>query len=177
MRKVGGIVRIALPAMTALILAACADDDPLAAANEATGCPQVQIVGDASEVTQFQGEGRDLTDVAMRGVILGFDGGCEYDDGGVTVDLLLDIAAARGPAGTGDVARFDYFVAITDPTGDFLAKEIFTTEIALQGAAARGGVREELEQQIPLDTPAAGDEYNVLVGFQLTPDQLDYNRR
>jgi hypothetical protein len=150
--------------------------DPL----QATGCPRVAIVADAAEVVEFRpGPGRDLTDVVARGVMGELGGACEYDSeaGTVTVEVQLPIVGERGPAATGDDAAFRYFVAVADPARTILAKEVFDTSVAFEEGQTRAGTVEELEQVIPIPSGAAGAGYQVLIGFQLTPEQLDFNRR
>ncbi|HET8726519.1 MAG TPA: hypothetical protein VFO41_03320 [Alphaproteobacteria bacterium] len=160
-------------------LVACGGDDVVVGGpGQPTGCPEVRIVGDTAEVTQFRdGPGRDLTDVEARGVIADFSGECTYGDEDVTVDLNLVIGAEKGPAAATDSARFDYFVAVTDPQQTILNKELFETELTFEGGAVRTAVVEELQLSIPLDQIGDGSFYEVLVGFQMTPDQLEFNRR
>ena len=147
---------------------------------QATGCPRVAIVADAAEVVEFRpGPGRDLTDVVSRGFMGELAGACEYDgdEGTVTVEVQLPIVGERGPAATGGEAAFTYFVAVTDPASTILAKELFDTSVAFAEGQTRAGTVEELEQVIPLANPAQGVNYQILIGFQLTPEQLDFNRR
>jgi|HigsolmetaAR203D_1030402.scaffolds.fasta_scaffold00476_23 hypothetical protein len=160
-------------------LAACGTDDTAWNPDDPQGCPSVRIVSDADRITQFRdGPGRDLTDVVARGVIADFSGECAYEGNTVTVDLDLVIGAEKGPAAAaGDPARFVYFVAVADPELNILNKREFDTEIAFEGASSRAAVMEELVQVIPLERPVDGQYYQVLVGFQVSPEQLDYNRR
>jgi len=182
---------LAPAALAALVaLAACGgNDDPAEAAAaparevvvaepQPTGCPRVVFVEDAAQEVRFRpGAGRDLTDVEWRAAFVGFGGGCEYDDEAVDVELILNIAAERGPAATGGEAALDYFVAVADPQQQLLVKEIFETSIVFPESGDTAGTSEELVQRIPLDNPALGRAYRIVVGFQLSPDQLEFNRR
>ncbi len=173
----GPILTLAALSLAALSLAACGGGGPVADAPP-TSCPRVAIVTEAARVVQFgPGAGRDPTDIVSRGQIADYNGTCTYGDGRVTVDLTVDIVGERGPAGSGGDLPLQYFVAIADPTQAIIAKQVFDTSIALADGASRGGVREQLTQRIPLPDAALGPRYQVLVGFQLTPEQLDYNRR
>jgi len=146
-------------------------------APEPTGCPRVAIIDDAAQLVVYRpGPGRDLTDVALRGVIAGFDGGCEYFDDHVAITMRLSIAAEQGPAAVGDTAEFDYFIALADPQERILTKEVFQTSVTFPPGGDQAGTVETLGYRIPLDEPATGRFYQVLVGFQLTPQQLDDNR-
>ncbi|MDR3519017.1 MAG: hypothetical protein P4M00_24730 [Azospirillaceae bacterium] len=140
-------------------------------------CPKVGFVPDATQITQFRdGPGRDLTDIVARAGLLDFRGQCDYDDEGVTVSFNLFIGAERGPAFKGtEPAHLPYFVAITAPDGEIVAKQEFSAAIDFKDAA-RGGTAESLEQRIPLPKGKDARAYTVMAGFQLSRDQLAYNR-
>ena len=107
-------------------------------------CPKVTIPDETREVTQFRGGGaHDMTDVVSRAAVLKYDGGCEYGDKGVTVNLNLLLGAERGPAARDAQGAYQYFVAITDPAGQIIGKQQFDTTIGFlpqcrQGHLGRG---------------------------------------
>jgi hypothetical protein len=177
----GAVLALAIP------LAGCGSDDTLeeeaeqpqvrfVVPDDPTGCPRVVVLRDAAEEVQLRPGGRDLTDMVARATFGQFDGGCEYDDTGVDVEVTLQLISELGPAATGRQAQFDYFVAVTDPQDVILAKEVFSTTIEFPEGRNVAGVTEELRQRIPLDRLATGPAYDIILGFQLTEDQLDYNR-
>jgi hypothetical protein len=140
-------------------------------------CPQGIVPADSATVTRFRdGPGRDLTDVIAEGEIVNILVQCRYDKRGVTVDLQVAIAANRGPADRSRVAEFDYFVALVDPEQNILAKEPFRVKFEFRDNRTRLGLVEELEPRLPLADVMKGPEYRVLVGFQLTPEELAWNR-
>ncbi|WP_246148552.1 hypothetical protein [Skermanella pratensis] len=140
-------------------------------------CPRVTIPEETREVTRFRaGGGRDMTDVTSRAAVLDYTGGCEYDRDGVTVNLNLVLAAERGPGTRDAQGAYRYFVAITDPGGRIVAKREFDTTIDFSPNVGRGGSIEELQQQIPLPEGASAASYGVVVGFQLDPAELEFNR-
>jgi hypothetical protein len=101
---------------------------------------------------------------------------CDYDRGGVTVQLQLAILGIRGPADAGRATAFDYFVAIADPNGNIVAKEVFPVSFNFDNRQRVGQI-EDLEQRIPLADQADGAAYKIVVGFQLSPAELEWNRR
>ena len=170
-----------------IMLVGCGSDDAVDEAaeqpavrivvpDEPTGCPRVVVLSDAAEEVQFRPGGRDLTDMVARATFGEFDGGCEYDDDSVTVELSLQVISELGPAARDREARFEYFVAITDPQNRILVKEVFDTTIPFPDGRNVAGVTEELTQRIPLDQLATGVAYDIVLGFQLDDDQLDFNR-
>ena len=111
-----------------------------------------------------------------RGRHIEFEGACEYDDLHVDVETAFEIIAARGPkAGTSRVVIV-FFAAIISPDGQVIAKETFESRVEFPQNRRRVGVREQVTQKIPLTAQVAGQDYQILVGFQLTPDQLEYNQ-
>ncbi len=184
-RNIGTLGRKARGALLAAIIplmAACSGaggQPPEAAGANAVplACPRVTIPEETREVTRFRaGGGRDMTDVTSRAAVLDYTGGCEYDRDGVTVNLNLVLAAERGPGTRDAQGAYRYFVAITDPGGRIVAKREFDTTIDFSPNVGRGGSIEELQQQIPLPEGASAASYGVVVGFQLDPAELEFNR-
>ena len=151
---------------------------PLAACNRTPpACPRASIISDGATVTRFrEGTGRDLTDVVVKGEIVDVAVDCDYDRRGVDVALQVAIAAERGPADRSRVAEFDYFVAVTDPQRNILAKEVFHVSFRFPPNQQRTGAVDEIEPRIPLRNRADGVDYQIIVGFQLTPEEIDWNR-
>lgn len=142
-------------------------------------CPAASILGDAADLTRYRGAGQDITDMVLSGKITGLSGSCKRTgDGSVvltTVTIGLDLT--RGPAAPGRVASAAYFVALTQ--GDtILAKQVYplhaafppnTDHIRLAG--------DEVQVQVPNKGKEGAAAYRVIVGFELTPQELATNRR
>ncbi|CAK0774517.1 Lipoprotein [Azospirillaceae bacterium] len=141
------------------------------------GCPQVGIIRDLSQITNFRPGKRDLADVISHAEIADFKGDCTYDGKGVSISVAVALVAERGPAFTGSQADYTYFVAIANPENRILAKQEFSTAVEFKNGAPRAGTREELTQAIPLAVDEDGRGYRVMLGFQLTPEQIEFNRR
>jgi hypothetical protein len=164
--------------VAAVLLAACSDKDE----RLSPPCPSIVIVQELTNVTQFlPGDGRDLTDVVMQGKVTGFDGFCETDREDdvnieVAVDLRMLLAFTRGPANTDRKGSYSYFVAIADRDDTPMQKHIFESSVTFTGNKNRVAAFEELTLKIPLRSGENGGDYTVLVGFQLTTEQVDFNR-
>jgi hypothetical protein len=167
-----------LAAVAALALGACtAQEDKTAAI-----CPRAGIVPDANVVVLFrEGAGRDLTDVVTQAQIVEVAVTCEYAAArrppGVTLDLQIAIAAERGPADRARRAALPYFVAVLDGDQNIVAKEYFEARFDFPDNRTRVGRVDELEPRIALRSNFDGPAYRIMVGFQLSPDQLAWNRR
>jgi hypothetical protein len=123
------------------------------------------------------GPGRDVNDIEFEAEIGDIRAGCEIKGGQVAVRTKVAIFAARGPAAAGKPLALAFFVAVTDPAGRIVAKEVFESPFEFKPNQRRAGVTEEIDQAIPLAGQARAEDYDILVGFQLSADQLEYNRR
>ncbi|GLQ05684.1 hypothetical protein [Sneathiella chinensis] len=183
MKKFGRILKagavlapVALTACSGSIDAGLGD---MFSTREPLPCPQVAVLPHADAITIFRpGQGRDLVDVQYEGVIAPVSGECSYedDDSVIAVDLILRIGAIKGPAATSQTQEFPYFIAVADRNKKILNKKVFTSPVSVPEGRRRGGVEEETVQRIPLPTGRFGPDYTIILGFQLTQEQLDYNR-
>lgn len=165
--------RLPLVMAAGLLAAACTGTAP-------PPCPPVSILSDASEITTFgQGRGQDLTDVAFRGSIEQVGRVCDYNRAGDTVTSTTGIrlVATRGPAAQSNQTTLIFFVAVVDREQTILARERFESTLSFQANQRQAGVVEEIEQVIPIRPDLRGLDYEILVGFELSPEQLEYNRQ
>lgn len=143
-------------------------------------CPVALTLRETSTVTQFRdGPGRDLVDVAWLGGIRDVRSGCRYLEQQLTVDVAIEMVATRGPAGRGVAsANLPFFVAVTRSSDNaVIAKKVFDSQIDVPDGRRRAGVLEEVRQVIQLAPGEEGGAYEIVVGFQLTPEQLTFNRQ
>lgn len=165
--------RLGVIAAASLLVAGCTGSAP-------PPCPRVSILADAAEITTFAtGRGEDLTDVAFRGSIEQVGTACEYNrpQDTVTSTTGVRLVATRGPAAQSDQATLVFFVAIVDRDQTILARERFDSSLSFRANQRQAGVVEEIEQVIPIRPDLRGLDYEILVGFELSPEQLEYNRR
>jgi len=142
-------------------------------------CPPVYILSDASHLTKYRaGSGRDLTDVELEAEIVGFKGGCSYDEKGGEVILQLGFEVKRGPAAKTRDFQLDYFIAIPKFFPDPAAKAVFTVPVKFpEGMDVARTTDEEVSLRIPVKTKQIINEYEIYLGFQVTPEELELNRR
>ena len=174
-----GMGRPALLATGAvLVLSGCSGMGlgPTSPSEAALACPKVNIVRDLQEVTVFRPGGKDLTDLESRAALVDFTGSCDYTSSGVTVNVNVYLVAERGPAVQGNTAKYQYFVALAQPDDTLVSKAYFDTDVTFVPGQPRAGTREELTPKIPLPKDANAKDWKIYLGFQLTPEQLNFNR-
>ena len=177
-RRCKAPARIFSAAAVLALAGACTPPEELPLEDRAVGCPETAIVSGAETVTLFvPGGGPDLSEMVLRGTLVEFSGECSYDDDMVTMDVQLIVSGERGPAvETGQVVSVDYFVAVLDPQQRIIGKEVFTADFTFDDQRTRALSREDLRQVIPLENARVGQAYSVLMGFQLSDDQRDFNQ-
>ena len=168
---------IAVVLAASLLLSACS------VLSEKTGyrCPAVSILQDAQKITRFKpGTGRDIIDIRFQAEIVNFTGACEYDQDGdkweAEVELLIQIAVKRGPANKDGKIHFRYFAAIPEFQSQEQGKSIFSVAGHFEGNRRRLMYQDELSMRIPVVKPMDGQGLGIVLGFQLTPNELIYNR-
>lgn len=148
----------------------------------ANECPKVEIVGDLSTISDFNDPRTSKSkNLISRVAITNADATCELSSKTATVDLKLIFEGTLGPKGRArktDKPFFSYpfFVAVTTPSGKILAKEIFAASMTYNANEDTHTYFENMRQIIPIKNKKQAKFYSVLIGFQVTPDQLKYNR-
>jgi hypothetical protein len=163
-----------------LALAACGSSAPDPGQ---APCPRIAILADGADLTRFRpGAPRDLTAMVVDARLTGFDARCDYagrDRRAVEVLITPRFEAERGPAADGRSVDLPWFVVLSDPEDTVnIQRAAATTQASFPTNVART-VATGRPAQIMVQ-PAEGTrvaEYLVRIAFQLTPDELAFNRQ
>lgn len=151
---------------------------PLPALRNAGPCPFVKVLYDAGRFHEFKDNREAASAVMYTGEIQGISAGCEYrDDDPIKVRMEVLFAMGKGPQATGDQKTYRYWVAVTDRNRAVIAKEWFDLPVNF-GGKDRVSVRDTLEGiVIPrAAVTTSGSNFEVLVGFEVTPQMAAFNR-
>lgn len=147
-------------------------------------CSRAMILGDAEQMIQFRdGPGRDILDVSYSGRLSRVFAGCEYEmnkdrTGVMAVKVYVAIEAERGPANHDRSAPYRYFVTLTDAKREPVAKNVFDLTAQFPGNVSRVVLADDtVEMRVPIRAGQSGRDFTIFVGFQLTDEQLEFNRR
>jgi hypothetical protein len=174
-----GLRRVLIVAAIPLALAGCS---VFSKKKEPPPCPELNILAETAKFTRFRpGPGHDVTDVVLQGEITGYKGSCTYDkdDKTLTVTLQVQMTFTHGPAATSDTAHIDYYVAVPAYFPKPEAKQVFGVQFAFAPPADHVQITDN-EVQVKLhvaDLVKDLPNRDLYVGFQLSPEELDYNRR
>ena len=151
---------------------------PLPALRNAGPCPFVKVLYDAGRYHEFAGGQELASNVMYTGEIQCVSAGCEYrDDDPIKVRLNILFSLGKGPQASDDSRTYRYWVAVTDRNREVLAKEYFDLPVRF-GGSARVDVTDEIEGiVIPrANMTTSGGNFEVLVGFDVTPQMAAFNR-
>ena len=155
-------------------LAGCGGSSP----QFAPDCPQLSLLRDAADLTQFRSGGQDLTDMVTDAQITAVPASCTYGDHGtVRSKLHLTMQITRGPAAQGRTAAVPYFVAVTDgdqvlDEQDYQMRTTFPTNV--DTVTVNG---EDVTLDVPVTQQKSAAAFKIYVGFRLNQDELAYNRK
>tara|TARA_R110001592_G_scaffold20926_3_gene84549 strand:+ start:622 stop:1305 length:684 start_codon:yes stop_codon:yes gene_type:complete len=145
-------------------------------------CPQVEIVDDLSSISDFTDPKNQVKkNLISRVDLKSAESTCKLSSKTAIVDLKLIFNGSLGDKGRTKSTdkpffSYPYFVAVTTPNGKIMAKEIFAASMAFAAKKNEHSYFENLRQIIPIKNKNQANNYRVLIGFQVTPDQLAYNR-
>ena len=141
-------------------------------------CPHVAIMPELQAVAKFgPGQGRQDTDALYGARLLAADASCSADKkkNGITVATKLGVKALRLNANVSK-GQVTYFAAVINRNQQVLAERDFVIDLEWPRSQRDLTVTDELETFVPFAKDATGDDYAILFGFRLTPDELEYNR-
>jgi hypothetical protein len=153
---------------------------PLPQLRNAGPCPYVKALYDAARYVEFKDGKEASADVGFTGEIQGVSAGCAYkNDEPIKMAMEVLFELGKGPTATGGQKTYHYWVAVTDRNREVLAKQDFELKVDFPSGADRVYKREAINDiTIPrAETTTSGANFEVLVGFDVTPQMADFNRQ
>ncbi|OQW61592.1 MAG: hypothetical protein A4S17_09390 [Proteobacteria bacterium HN_bin10] len=143
-------------------------------------CPLMGVLYDSARIVDFaQPNNRRYANIEFTGEMQGVQGLCRYVDADpIVMNLEIDMSFGRGPAASSDRQTYRYWVAVARRGRAPIEKAYFDIDVRFPRGEAVVTRREEIEQiVIPRANPEiSGENFEILVGFELTPEQLQFNR-
>lgn len=141
-------------------------------------CPVVIILPEASRMVRFDGP-QTVENVAWTGEINQVKTFCRYYDADpIEAELEIDFAFGRGPMAQSNQADMKYFVAVTRTNRDLIAKEEFTLPVKFKKNQTIVEVTDKVQKIIipRSDEQVAGGNFEIVIGFALSKEEVIYNR-
>lgn len=148
-----------------------------------SNCPELKVLGDLSSITQFAVPAAPKPEqMIATAKVSSVDATCSVAPNSVTLDITLDFDGALGPVGKQhgtDQANYTYpyFLSVVAPNGKILSKDVFALAMTYDGDVAHLHKQDRVRQTIPLGAGQKANQFQIIAGFQLSPDELKYNRQ
>ena len=175
-------MRIFASLTAVILLAACSSGsiltDTFDSRQNAGACPPAGSIYYASRIVELEGEDQLFGEITYTGEIVDVRLFCRYVGGApVRAEVEVDFAFGKGPKGTENRHDYTYWVAVTRRSGKVLNKEYFTVRADFSDGPVTG--MSDLVQRIViprLDESISAENFEVLVGFDLTDEQYQFNK-
>jgi hypothetical protein len=142
-------------------------------------CPYVKVLYDAARYVELKDNQATTAAVGFTGEIETLASACEYkSDDPIKVQARLLFEFGRGAAAQGEHKVYRYWVAVTDRNRGVLDKEYFDVPVDFPAGQDRVVKTEDVTGiVIPrADIHVSGANFEVLVGFDVTPQMAEFNR-
>jgi hypothetical protein len=138
------------------------------------------ILADAGDMTVFrQGAPQDLAGEAYRITMTGTSSDCDINKktGETDSSLRIYFRASRAPSADGAHYTVPYFVAVTQ-ADRLIEKRILQVSFDFAPGATAASFSESPDDfDLHVENGHRPYEYELMAGFQLTPAQLEYNKK
>ncbi|NND49929.1 MAG: hypothetical protein HKN60_06735 [Rhizobiales bacterium] len=155
------------------------DLNPFSGESEVQACPPAATLADAVSITEFgRGNTRDAANVIYSARLEGSIYECTVSGGQVSGRLGVAGTLTLGRKGKAGPVTLPIFIALTRGGVDVVSKRFDTIEVTVE----RGATTAQFEKAIPdytfnLVSGETAVTYQILTGFNLRPDQIEYNRK
>jgi hypothetical protein len=152
---------------------------PLPALRNAGPCPYVKVLYDAARYVELKDKRETAAAVGFTGEIQSLSSACQYkSDDPIKVEMEVLFALGKGPQATGSSKVYHYWVAVTDRNQEVIAKQDFTLPVTFASGEDRALVTDKVFGiSIPrAKASVSGSNFEVLVGFDVTPEMVAFNR-
>jgi hypothetical protein len=172
--KTGRMTTPAAALFLSLFLAGCGSTGRGA---ENLPCPDTGLILTAASMTSFNADPASDQNMVVEATLANYRGACRWRQEVLEFMLEVDVAARRGAAGeTLKRGEFPYFIAILDPEENVLQRQGFSTTVSFDNNGS-GVSTEKHVLRLPLEDRKNVRLHKVVIGFELSPEQLAYNRR
>ena len=148
--------------------------------DKASLCPDAAILASTASLPAFDpNKGEDPSSVLYTIQLTNVTTSCDYDKREHTADTTYKIfyEATRAPGGGAVQYRVPFFMALTTK-GEIKVKQLHWLDFSFgPNQTTVAGSEEPEDVEVKAGKGEEPNEYRVVVGFQLTKAQLDYNKK
>ncbi len=158
----------------AALLAGCGGSG----AQFAPPAPGMALLKDADDLTRFDGRGQDITDRVVSARLTAVSGTVAQgaDNNHVAAKIHVSMSLARGPALVGRTVTVPYMVTIVEGQR-IIDQHVYAIRTTFPSNVDQMNVTDaDIPLVFPVTAQKSAAAYTIFVSFQLTPQELAYNR-
>jgi hypothetical protein len=142
-------------------------------------CPFVKVLYDAARFHEFEDNKESSAAAKWTGQINGIASDCAYKGADpIEISMVVGFSLGRGPKADAGAHTYRYWVAVTDRDNGVIAKEYFDLPVNFEGKSSVDVATRVENIVIPrASATILGSNFEVLVGFDVTAQMVDFNRQ
>ncbi len=160
--------KIVLLALVMVVPAACSSSGK----KDERMCPQVAIIRQLERAHDYGNDEPSEKTLVAAALMKDVKGRCSYERDGVEVTFDLLMVAGRGSRLGGDRVSLPFFVSVIAPDKSIVSKEVMTADFVFKSSSKHIEYTEQIRVFLPLETESDASHHQVLMGFQLTEEQV-----
>jgi hypothetical protein len=164
-----------LAALACLGLAACHSDPN----EEAVQCPKPYLLPEASHFTHYDGRGTDLSNLVLNVRLTDVEGAClgKLGEKQENAHAHAVMVVSRGPAAQSAEADIPYKIGVMR-AGQIIDEKGFVAHVTFPPNVTTLQVTgQEIPMLLPTGKNVTGPDYHLYFWLDLTPAELEANRR
>ena len=159
------------------ILITCLGFGCASSSNEMAYCPKVGVISDLDRVPKIEvAASQSKSNILFSSKIQRLRIKCTTNTDGITISIVFDLFSKLSRYDIPIDVDLRYLIATIDPNDQILAKEVYKTTVSFMDGIQTARNTQEVEVFIPSLGEIDFRNHKVLVGFELTEVQLQYNR-
>ena len=142
-------------------------------------CPAAGSLYEAQRIVVLEDNKPSFNSIEFTGEVTGVELFCRYiNDNPIDAQIDLELAFGRGPAATASEYTYNVFVAVTRTNRTVIDKQVFPIRVKFDSGQDVAFKQETIARiTIPrADSSVSGANFEILVGFDLTPEQEAFNK-
>jgi len=141
-------------------------------------CPRVAVLDAPGEITRFVGAPTgSISDVLFQAKMEITGVSCEIEKEAVYVTSDASLFLMRGPAEQKGEIQFAFFVAVLNGQKQVILRQAFPVIVKFKGDESRLDFKDSVTIEIKKEQNVDAATYTIYAGFELTPEELEFNRR
>jgi hypothetical protein len=145
-------------------------------------CPRPSLPAELADLTRYrEGAVQDLASIEFDARLTSVNGTCQAGRRNRTIEMevIVGLTVDRGPAAQGRTVQLAWMLAVVDNTTEaILTQQRFRDNLTFNPNETRVTTNSEpVRVTLPVGETRRAQDYRVVAGFVLAPDELALNRR